>query len=390
MLPYIGAHFPKSSGTMSIYRLINGLVDRGHGVTVVALEYDGEPKKDILFKGQVIHEKQKFSLLRTMRWGTSALMRRLSPGFLQRREERKLPPEVQAEFIRKRFERLGQAVNLIPECDANIASSYETALAVYLSGKGVPFYFMRNFEKYFAMNTPAPEFAEKDASISYTLPMVKLANSTWLKNEVEKHFPQEKVAAVIPNGIDTSVFYPRQDTKDPSKVRVISYSGRYFTWKGFADGAQAVKIVRRTYPDLEWKVFGDCSTPPDNDTAPYTPIGFVRHQKLAESYSACDIMLCPFWFESFPMYPLEGMACGLAVVTTPHGVEDYARDRENCLIVPPKSPEAMAEAVIELIEDQELRKKLGEEGIRTAQQFDWNETVDKLEKTLFSYVEKKP
>jgi len=46
---------------------------------------------------------------------------------------------------------------------------------------------------------------------------------------------------------------------------------------------------------------------------------------------------CPLvGYESFPLFPLEAMACGLAVITTAPGTEDYAVNQENCLVVEPK------------------------------------------------------
>lgn len=374
-----------SGGSLCIFEYINRLTEKGHDVTVVPLQYYGHPK-EFTFKGKIIATKKKFSIMEKSKWVTTAIIRRINPHLLQRYEERKSPAEVKASYIRYRFESLSNGIKLIPDCDVNIATSYQTALAVYLSGKGIPFYFMQHFEQYFANDSPAPDFSLKDASLTYILPLNKIANSTWLKLEVEKHYPQEKVVAVVTNAINTDIFYPRNVKKIPSKITVVSYGGRKFAWKGFPDAVKAMKIVREKYPDIEWLVYGDALVPPDNDIARYTAVGFVAGDELAKVYSAGDIMLCPSWYESFPLFPLEAMACGLAVITTPFGTEDYARDGKNCLIVSPKYPEEMARAVIRLIEDKTFSESLGKEGIKTAQRFTWERAVEKLEKILSRYV----
>jgi glycosyltransferase involved in cell wall biosynthesis len=61
------------------------------------------------------------------------------------------------------------------------------------------------------------------------------------------------------------------------------------------------------------------------------------------------------------------MASGCAVVTTDcGGVTDYARDGENCLLVPPRDPGAIASAIRRLLDDPLLRSRLSEAGVRTA------------------------
>jgi len=67
------------------------------------------------------------------------------------------------------------------------------------------------------------------------------------------------------------------------------------------------------------------------------------------------------------------MACGSAVVTTPYGTEDYAIDGFNSLIVEPNNVEMLAEKITLLIEDEEMRKKLIKNGLKTASTFNYPE-----------------
>ncbi|MBU1177603.1 glycosyltransferase family 4 protein, partial [Patescibacteria group bacterium] len=147
---------------------------------------------------------------------------------------------------------------------------------------------------------------------------------------------------------------------------------------------EAVKILRDTYPgrEIEWYVFGEALLPPDNKIASYKSTGFVQGKDLAKFYSSGDVMLCPAWYESFPLYPLEAMACGVPAVTTPYGTEDYAIDGSTALIVPAKKPQEMAKAMRRLIEEKGLANKLKANALAKTKEFTWEKSVTNLEKVL--------
>lgn len=88
------------------------------------------------------------------------------------------------------------------------------------------------------------------------------------------------------------------------------------------------------------------------------------------------------WYESFPLPPIESMACGTATATTQYGTEDYAEDLSNALVVPPRRPELMADAIIRLLENRELALRLANAGVETALQLSWPAATDRLETVL--------
>ena len=77
------------------------------------------------------------------------------------------------------------------------------------------------------------------------------------------------------------------------------------------------------------------------------------------------------------------MACGAAVVMTDsRGVKEFAEDGNNCLVVPPRNPEALADAILLLLSKPDLADKLRKNGPITASRFDWERATDRFEAVL--------
>lgn len=88
--------------------------------------------------------------------------------------------------------------------------------------------------------------------------------------------------------------------------------------------------------------------------------GWVDNKRVAELIAEADVLVLPSLTENLPMSVIEGMASGLAVVATPVGaVEDIVADGETGLLVPPGDVEALTAALTRVVEDAELRARLG-------------------------------
>lgn len=88
--------------------------------------------------------------------------------------------------------------------------------------------------------------------------------------------------------------------------------------------------------------------------------GWVGPDEVAALIASADILVLPSFAENLPVSVIEGMAAGLAVVTTPVGaVEDIIVDGETGLLVPPGDVTALADALTRLVDDPQLRARLG-------------------------------
>jgi len=331
-----------SGGVRVIFKLAQGLSRKGHKVTVTNLiggRYWSASKGIEIIKTRVP------PFFEYLDYGLSIKL-----GF----------PLMSALFLAR----------AVPECDVNVATLCLTAFAVHRSQKGVPFYHMQHYEPLTMKGRPAKIVAEK----TYGLPMKKIANSIWLRNILRERFGEN--AAVINPGIDVNVFHPCREIERNSRTRIVCL-GKSLKWKGLDDLFAALKIVKRSISDIELVMYG--SEPSIQAPIRYKYFHKPSDVRLAEIYSSADVVVCPSWFESFPLPPLEAMACGVPVVTTRYGTEDYAFNEENSLVVPPKKPKLLAAAIIRILSEEELRNRLRKQGLETAKRNSWDRSIDKAE-----------
>jgi glycosyltransferase involved in cell wall biosynthesis len=148
--------------------------------------------------------------------------------------------------------------------------------------------------------------------------------------------------------------------------------------------AVAVALARKRLPDIaiRWQVYGTSALKPVNPIAEYEPLGFLKSKDLAIAYREADILLSASWYESFPLFPLEAMACGLPVITTQLGTEDFAIPGVTAEVVEPRNPESIAGGLVHLITDPSYRTTLAEQGQRISKKFDWDSSVSRMEHIL--------
>jgi glycosyltransferase involved in cell wall biosynthesis len=93
-----------------------------------------------------------------------------------------------------------------------------------------------------------------------------------------------------------------------------------------------------------------------------------------------DIFLNTTNIDNTPVSVIEAMACGLCVVSTDvGGMRDLATHRENALLVPPGDERAMANAVLEILESNELAAQLSRNGRSLAESCDWSTILPRWE-----------
>jgi phosphatidyl-myo-inositol alpha-mannosyltransferase len=199
---------------------------------------------------------------------------------------------------------------------------------------------------------------------------------------------------IIPNGVDVARFDGAGELgaipalKD-GRLNVL-FVGRLDKRKGFAHLLQAFEQVQGSVPAARLIVVGSYSP---EEAQPYQRIaeaqqtdvrfvGRVSDEDLARYYHTADVVCFPsIGSESFGIVLLEAMAAGRPVVASNIiGYREVMRHEVEGLFVPPKSDTALAAALIRLLRDEPLRRRLGDAGRVTAQRYSWDqvgpETLD--------------
>jgi len=189
---------------------------------------------------------------------------------------------------------------------------------------------------------------------------------------------------VVPVGVDTSVFRPAADAA-PVPGRLMVTTSSDVPMKGLVPLLEAVAKLR-TERDVELVVIGRPRPGGRVDRALerlglrdiVTCVSGVSDEELARLYGQAEVAVCPSLYEGFSLPTIEAMACGVPVVATTGGAlpEVVGKDGETGLLVPPDDPSALAAAIGRLLDDPELRARLGAAGrARILGRFTWEVTA---------------
>jgi len=259
----------------------------------------------------------------------------------------------------------------LPEADVQIATHYSTAPTVAQAPGRLRAHFVQHVEALFAVDAADPALARASIDFCFRVPLYRIANSTWARRTLRRLYGY--TADLACNAVDAPAGDPAPRPVGQPPV-VVSFVGAP-RWKGAQDAYQALEVARAARPDwdLQWHVYGAGTVP----TAPWVhPHGVIPHAAVWDLYRQADVVLCPSWAESYPLPPIEAMAAGAVVVTTPFGVEDYVEPGRNAWVAPPRDPWGLAQAVLRALEaDPAERAALQRAAVATARRHAWPAAV---------------
>lgn len=194
---------------------------------------------------------------------------------------------------------------------------------------------------------------------------------------------------LIPLGVNTEIFWPATKRKHAARQRhgpVVLNVGRLSKENGQDMLLKAFSDVLHLVPDAELHIVGDGAFgSPLREQAQSLGIedhaiwhGWLDRSHLAAVYSSADVFAFTATTAGMPRTILEAMACGTAVVANDvPGVRDQITDGITGCIVPPGNAEALAAGIIRLLEDDALRSRIAEQGMRhVASSLSWSAVVD--------------
>lgn len=191
---------------------------------------------------------------------------------------------------------------------------------------------------------------------------------------------------VLTTGIDTE-FYKPLTNKIHGKT-ILLVGNPYLSFKGFnfaMDVLEALWEKRKDF-NVKWVCQGrprikESSFPIEYRVAPPQDV-------LVKYYQESDMFMSTSLYESFPMPPMEAMACGLPVVATNcGGIMSYAKSGDNCFIVEQEDKVKFIEHLEFLLDHVEARMKMGEKGRQTAMYYTYAKVVEQAENYILDVYE---
>jgi glycosyltransferase involved in cell wall biosynthesis len=179
---------------------------------------------------------------------------------------------------------------------------------------------------------------------------------------------------------------------DLSAKRILA-AGRYTSQKGYDMLIPAFKPVADAFPDWELKLCGR-GVWTQKLTDLVEELGLQERVILAGptedvpgEMAQASIYALSSRYEGFPLVLIEAMSKGMAVVAfdCPTGPADIVADHENGILVPPKDVEALSRGLMEMVADEELRRRCGAAAVDAARDYTmaaigprWDEVLQEL------------
>jgi len=206
-----------------------------------------------------------------------------------------------------------------------------------------------------------------------------------------KRIPANKIT-VIPNGRDLQTFQPgrragnaiRKRFQIPASAPLLGVIGRLETQKGHQYLLQALPQICAAFPDTRLLLVGEGSLYPAlqdqaKELGLHDNVIFAQFQRDIPAFlEAMDIVVLPSLHEGLPLTAIEASAMAKPVVATAvDGTPEVIRDGTTGILVPPAAPEALAHAVLTLLQHPDLAFQYGAAAHAWAhQQFDLQRQVD--------------
>ena len=197
---------------------------------------------------------------------------------------------------------------------------------------------------------------------------------------------------VVPNGRDFDGLTASRDGNDVYRRLRVLYLSNFVRTKGVLEVMQAIPLVRRDYADVEFLFAGDW-----NDDAvrlemeqllsryrdhPVRLVGKVSGKAKYDLLNEADMFVFPTYYppEGHPWAVVEALAAGLPVISTDQGaITESVIDGRNGFIVEKRNPYSVAEKILVLCKNRELRQRMGAESRRLyEQEFTERRLVDRM------------
>jgi O-antigen biosynthesis protein len=264
----------------------------------------------------------------------------------------------------------------VADSDALVATSWQTAYTTRALGNTArKFYFVQDLEHLFSPEGSISEFAKQ----TYQWGFYGLTAGQWIADVLRKEYGMESSAFGF--SFDRKLYSPNGPFRFPGKKnRVLFYARATTLRRGFELGILALSLVAKKMPDTEFVLVG---FPPRSVGLPFPAVlpGTLPVSELGALYRSCSIGLV-LSHTNLSLLPLELMACGCTVVSNSGpNVQWLLKDAFAQLARP--TPESLAQAILELLGNEQLRLEKKIAGIGFAERTDWETEIKAIERGMY-------
>jgi glycosyltransferase involved in cell wall biosynthesis len=187
--------------------------------------------------------------------------------------------------------------------------------------------------------------------------------------------PEERVSVVGGGANFETLPEPPAGPRQP----VILFVGRDWRRKGGPGLIEAFRVVHARRPDVRLQVVGTDEAPQDEPGVEV--FGTIdRRDRLAELYAQASVFCLPSRYDPYGLSISEAMAYGLPCIVTRVGaLHEVVLDRETGLVIPPEDSEALAGAMLELVDDPDRAARLGAAGRQRVERHqNWDAVAERM------------
>lgn len=201
-----------------------------------------------------------------------------------------------------------------------------------------------------------------------------LCPSGFVQSSLPKAVAEKTPLALVPYGSPSLPSSSRNDILPPAsqKLRFL-FVGALSQRKGLADLFKAFNLLNRR--DIELIALGPLLAPLafyQHECPHFQWEGPRTNESILQYMQSCHVLVLPSLVEGRAIVQLEALACGLPLIITPHtGGEDLVEPYKTGLVVPPRSPEKLAEAMAWFADNKQMLPSMQERCRAKARECSW-------------------
>jgi GT2 family glycosyltransferase/glycosyltransferase involved in cell wall biosynthesis/Tfp pilus assembly protein PilF len=285
----------------------------------------------------------------------------------------------------------------VPHCDIAIGTYFTTLPILQKINSSIKIHLCQGYEASL-YDKVKEKMLISTIQDNYKSIKEKIVVSKWLKEIIDKEYKIDSY--YVPNGLDQYVFsFSKHQRNRTPRILIVGNYGLQI--KGVAIALKAaeeyLKAHSRNEPIMHRQVYTAIKIVNKkvqgtivrlasektqfDDKCEFHDMSKMTQDEIAKVYESCDVTLCASYkVEGFSLPPLESMASGTPVITTDcGGINDYAINNENSIIVPPGDVKALQQGLEMVLSNNELYSRLVENGLKTANEYPWYKQIDILE-----------